>query len=294
MPTIIASEILKGARYSTSFDKTMATRIWHVQVEGTTDTNFMLYAAANFSGIPKRGDYHPTLGALVCEKIEAQPYSGMSPTIMIVVAEYGAELDKTRQTPSRTGPCTLEYGTATANLKIFRDASGKAMILNFADPNYTPPTAADLEAAGIVSLLTANTNVRQQPCEIDIQAPMPLVTFRRNEPADGFDYIRFKNNFEGHINSAPFVGCAKHTWQCVKIDAQLRNDSYECAYTFQYHGNVEPFSWDPIFVFKEYSGKGRGKNAPGAPADGVTFDNGGIQQFQVFPEADFNLMRISF
>ncbi len=296
MPQIIATELVKGAMYSTSFDKTIATRVWLVSVEGTVTPSFMMYAAANFDGIPKRGDYHPTLNALVCTKISAKPYSDTANLQMIVTAEYGAELDKSRNAPTRTGPCTLEYGTATANLKVFRGIDFlnggkdfKPMILHFADPNMLAATPATLLAAGAITLPVSTT--RDQPCEIDIQVPMPLVTFRRNEPADGFDYIKFKLDFEGHINNREFMGGDKYTWLCVKIDAQLRNDSFDCAYTFQYHGGIEPNSWQPIFVFKEYTGKG-GKSS-GAPADGVTFQNGGINQFQVYPDADLNLMGVS-
>ncbi len=289
MPTIIAEELAEGAMYSTSFDKTIAIRVWLVRVEGTTTPSFMAYAAANFDGIPIRGQYHPTLDALVCQKISSKPKQN-KPTVWVTTAEYGAELDKSRQTPSRTGPCTLEYGTATANLKVFqgwtKDGSYGPMILHFNDPNKVQASAVDLIAAGALTIPVSTT--RDQPCEVDIQVPMPLVTLRRNEPADGFDYVKFKTEVEGHINAIPFMGKPARTWLCVKIDVQLRNDSFDSAYTFQYHGHIEPFEWNPIFVFKEYTGKGTGKNSPGAPAQDVSFENGGIQQFRVYPQCDFN------
>ena len=270
MPTLTASYLAEGASIDTDYKGTRLYEKYLVTMEGSTDPSFMIAGALFCNGIPQKYQQHPTATALIVTSISCAPYSKNSPTQIVVTVTYEFDYDKRKTRPSRDGPCTLEFSTVIANIKMTRTPKGDPMILEFDDPN--------------------SEMTREQPCEIDVQVPMPLITFRRREPLFGTDYVALKLEFEGHINSRTFQHGDKHTWLCTLLEAQLSGDAYDVQYQFQYHGNIDPFSWDAVFFFKETSGT-RNLTA-GAPALDITEENGGIGIFVVYPEADFNKLRL--
>ncbi len=280
MPTVIAKEILEGATYKLSYRGVKATRVFKVVVEGSTDPTFIVAAAALCPDIPAIYSKHPTLPALLCTSIDADPDGKNSPTVMKVILTYEYETDKSKNEPSRNGPCTLEFGTSMASIKATNDSNLNPMILYFDDP--------------------VNLKERTQPCEFDIQLPIPTITFRRSEPYLGFDYIALKLAYEGHINSRIWNHGYPHFWMCTLIAARLTGTVYEVEYQFQYN-SVGDYGWDGEAVFREPNAvKYTATNgqfidlAAGAPALEVSIANGGLAKFQLYPEVDFNNLGLFF
>lgn len=279
MPTLRATDLIEGSSIETDYKGTRLYRIFQVTMEGGTDPSFMVAGAIFCPGIPQRYDQHPTATALIVTEVKCAPYSKSSPTEIRVIVTYEFDFDKRKTRPSTNGPCTLEFSTVMANIKATRTPQGDPMILVFDDPNSTA-----LDSSG-------NKILRLQPAEADVQVPMPLITFRRREPLLGTDYVKLKINNEGHVNSRTFQHGDDHTWLCTLIEATLAGDAYDVQYQFQYHGHFDPYSWDGIFFFKEPSGT---RNLiQGAPALGITFENGGIQEYPLYPEADFSLLNLN-
>ncbi len=263
--TIIASD-LTDASFEVDYKGIRYSRKFLVQVDGG-DAVSMLYQALTCPGIPQQYDFHPFLTNLIVTQVKGVPAGSSSPNQIWVTCLYEVEYDHSKSKPSRTSKCTIEFGTTMANVKCTRDTFGNDMILEFSDPNQ-------------------GGDIRTQPAEFDIQVPMPLLTFRRREPLLGVDYVALKLAYEGHINSRTFYHGDARTWLMTQFEAQLQGDAYNVTYQFQFHGNIDPGTWDGIFFFKEPSGT---RNlTQGAPAEDISIDNGGIELFQVYPSADFN------
>ncbi len=275
MPTITAAELLEGSEYNLDYKGIKTNRSFLVTVEATEDPTRKMYAAVTCPGLPVYGDLHPTLTNLSVTGFAVKP-KPMSNTQMIVTVTYEFDYDHRKSKPSRTGKSTLEFSTVMATSNVYRDANGNGLILFFNDPNNI---SADNP-----------TGLRVQPATCEIQVPMPLITFRRREPLSGTDYIALKLAYEGHINSRVWNNSATHTWLCTQIEANLSGDAYDMLYQFQFHGNLDPGSWDAIFFFKQEPGD----LSPGAPAEDITVQNGGIKIAQVYLEADFTNLGLYF
>jgi len=285
MPTIITSGLLAGGENTCedSYKGVTLTYVYLVRMDPGFDPTSALVVALTTDGVPQKYSRLNSVSNILVTKRTATFYSQSSPDIVKIVILYEYDFDKSKNEPSFTGPCTLEVGTVMASSKVTRDAFGDDMILTFTDPNLL---AIYNNLANAANVDTAVAIERDQPAEIDIQVPMPLITFRRREPLVGRDYVLLKLNYEGHINSRTFQHGAVHSWLMTLLEAKLEGDAYNVTYQFQYHGNLDPGTWDAIFFFKEPSGS---KNlTQGAPAEGITLENGGIAIKQVYYEADFN------
>lgn len=277
MPSIQSFYVLEGSKYSTDAKSIDYSEVYIVQTDPGTNPQAVYLQALTCPGIPPKYSLHPVFTALTATKFVVEAMGKLSPSIYRVIVSYEYDYDHRKSLPSRVGKCTFEVGTAMAKIKATRDANGNSMILNFADPNN-------------------NNMVRQQPAEFDMEVPMPLIKFSRREPNDGFDYIQFKLDFEGHINSRLWNHGLTHSWMCTNINAKLEGADYIVEYQFQYHGNVDPGTWDGIWFFKEPTSSKTGTKSlsAGAPALDISVPNGGIQIFQVYPEVDFNGLNVFF
>ena len=270
MPTIIAADKFSDNTAEISYKGATYTRTFLVRLDaGFNVTGALAAAVLTTPGIPQLYDSHPTLSNLIVTRI-TPTFEQDSPDVVKIVCLYEYDFDKSKNRPSTTGPCTLEVGTTMCQSHVTRDALGNDMIMLFDDPN--------------------SGDIREQPAEIDIQVPMPLITFRRREPLYGRDYVALKLAYEGHINSRVFAHGDPHTWLMTLLEAKLQGDAYEVTYQFQFHGNLDPGTWDGLFFFKEPSGT---RNlTQGAPALDISIANGGIAIFQLYPEADFNQLSL--
>ncbi len=262
MGVITASRLAEGAKYSNSTRNIALVEEYLITVAASVPDHAVFADAIATPGLPTRYSYHPTFAALICTNISCESMGSKGPKQIKFSATYEYEHDHTQSTPSRTGKCTLEFGTAMANAKVTTDAKFAPMILTFKDPEQ-----GDVE--------------RFQACEFDVQIPSPIITFRRAEPLKGTDYIALKLAFEGYINSRPFNKMNKHTALCTLIQATIEADHFNVTYQFQFNRDT----WDVTGVFKESNDTN--KVAAGSPSLGVSYVNGGKKDFVVYPEADF-------
>jgi hypothetical protein len=215
MATVIL-DIIEGSGLIETRDGLECERVFKVDTaEG--DASGRLYAALRTSGVPQRGDAHPTIPGLRVDTRQASPESN-DPEISVVRCQYRqlSQTDIEGATPS------ISVGTVVASETTSRDANGAIVA--------TTETKARLDADGNV----VGFDTLTRPVQVAVQRPMMTYHVTRKENASpeakAQQYVGRAGAFNRQPDSAP-------NWLCTRIEGSSTDGgvTYDVDYEFTYN-----------------------------------------------------------
>lgn len=225
MATII--DIIEGSEVREGGEGYEATRIFVVEVAEGTAASAKCYAALTASGIPARGEAHPTIPGLVAEQRSATPLAGKARNKIIVKIGYRV-LSATDIADS--GAAVMEVSATLSAETTSRDSQGRLI--------YTMQTLYELDADG--SFKSAKTEYNLQ--QFELQVPTVVLTYKRkqtrNPARDALEFLGKVGDFRKTTN--PYTA----PWLCTSIEGTTENGGQTYDASFQ-------------FMFKKYGWLGR-------------------------------------
>lgn len=266
MPTV-TEDLIAGANYRIHRESgKKVTRIFFVEgLDSTTPGPTRMSDACAAIGISP-GQFHPSIGGVAVEEINAEPYPRGSHTSARVVFTY------TEANAPLPGP-----GTTTHTIRISSTVRGVRTMFSYAtsingkpakvlklEPitvDYYPPVAdVTVTAGGTTSpgSRLVESNKETSYAEAIKQHPSLLLEFESVETANPYQEAA---TYTGTVNFADWQGKPPRTWMYRSLNAEqigwdLRNPKFKVTRSFQYEDlgkDGGPNQWDPIVVFRDYN-----------------------------------------
>lgn len=199
----------------------------HAVVDGLSGSaSERMHKALEMSGMPRRGDVHPTIAGLTVDTVEIRPYPGRSTSAVQAEIVYrGAG----GTSGAVDGDPEFELGTVLVSKQTNRDAYGKLVVITWTIPQGT----ADGQ---LQSIRTA----RETPT-LEVQAPLLTVRVRRTEssnPAEkSLEFAGSVGELGGKDASGPFGGSGGPKWLCSRIEGRSTDGgaTWDVIYEFTYN-----------------------------------------------------------
>jgi len=233
-------------------------------VEGlTSNADERMLEAITVTGIPRRGDFHPSIAGLAVASVSAVPVGAGQARVTITYGVYNVTLNP----PDESAPPQVTVGSTVQGVETNLDVDGNAMKLDFfvADPDENGNVFyRQVEYTGTVSK----------------QDPQTVARFSRREP---FAPLTKSKTYVGKMNSNAFLGDPPRYWLCTRIEGTSNDGglTYQVEYEFQRNAST----WDVTIV-----GIDDQTDQPPDPADVVPGqgETSWKETFQIYEEVDFS------
>lgn len=258
MATVI-EDLMSGARATTDEQGMSVTRVFLID-DLTGPASTKMAQALSQTGIPRRGQPHPTIAGLSAFQIDYEP---ISPTQIRVEVIYRAP--DIRFTVGDLNYEQISIDAVTELQQTQFDKDGRQMIVT-----------ARVE----VEDENGNTELRDvdQVVEADIEVPRKVIRVSSNLRANDAEVA---SAYVGTVNNANFKGYAPRTLLCTNYSVNTPDGSD--TWTREIELVYKPDSWDLTAVFIDPD--------TGRPQEGIRLGQG-VRKFRIYREANFNGLRI--
>jgi len=258
----VISEIKDGGSVSFGQDGVQCTRIFFV-TELVGAVTRRLYDAAFVSGVPRRGEAHPSIPSIIATSVQVEPIeSGAKVTVNYQQPAYDAkEPDETEQAIIRVGSTVQEASTS-------RDKDGEVIKVKF---TYVPVDEDGNQGEQIT--------IDYVPVLL-YQVASSTLDYQRRESRNP---MQKSIKYTANVNKFDIAGFKARTLLCAGIDGESSDGgvSYLVTYRFQYN----PDTWDAEFFYIDPE--------TGQPHQDVTVQPAnGYGTAKIYKELDFSALNV--
>lgn len=249
-----------GLRFDSSASS--CTRIFLV-TDLTGQSHQILFNASQASGIPRRGDPHPSIPGMIATTVDIAPEgAGAKVTVEYTYPAFD------RKEPDETAKPVISVGSTVQESTTSRNNKGELIKVKF---KYKP--------------VDEDGNIGEEITEdyvpvLSVQTGQTAIEYQRREPRSP---LQKSLKYVGKVNNVLINGFPARTLLCTGIEGQSEDGgaSYSVSYRFQYN----PDTWDAEFFYIDQE--------TGQPHTDVTVTPpNGYGVAQVYPEIDFSPLNV--
>ncbi len=240
------------------------TRVFDVlNISGAVSSR--MYNALNANGIPARGSSHPIVPGIKVTKRSAAPLDiANGARVSVFYSKPSAEV--TDQDPG-SDPGTIEVGASAQSVSTTLDVDNNQLLVSH--------TITETDVSGAQQ---EKTDV--QGVEVNVQVPQVILTRTRVESSPP---TRKAREYVGKVNKHSIWGFGKRRLLCTRIQGTSNDQGVTYAVTYEFQSSTT--IWDPVITYID--------KETGRPPTDLVFGVG-IKNVQVYPEADFSGIGITF
>ncbi|GMV81500.1 MAG: hypothetical protein AMXMBFR7_26840 [Planctomycetota bacterium] len=230
----------------------------------TGDADRKLFSALEADGIPRRGDFHPSIPNLVAVGRSTDAIDVGTIKVRVTYKPYNAST-----VINEVAPPKVSMGATVQDLETYKDHTGATMYVYYTS---TPVNGA--------SVYDKTKDSGKATGKVNRSYPMPVARLTRRERKNPLDLAL---QYVGRVNLLAFRGGAARTWLITRIegDSEDGGESFTNTYELAYN----PSTWDATVIFADKE-TGEIPNAP-EPSEG-----NGIATFQIYPAVDFDPLNL--
>lgn len=246
MGKLVQIDIVEGAEFKKARDGIEVVRMALVDgLDGNKETR--LLDAIEVSGIPRKGEAHPTIPRIFVSNVTATPAESSEKALVKISYK---SLEGFEQEPDETQLPVIEVGSTTkaARTNLYFDPLEgiKEIEVQYKRPKPSKPEK--------------KSEFDKQSTFVDIQIPATTLKLSRKEPNSP---LRKSKDFVGTVNITGILNEPKRVWLCTRIDGITTDggESYEVSYEFQraigknFQGE-KISGWDAVVIYiDETTGK---------------------------------------
>lgn len=258
-----------------------------------SDPASTLQTLLNDSAVPTRGDQHPSGEDMQADEIRAKAVSSTQAWVTVTYKKLSA----VEAEPDDSMPGLMTIGSTVMDQETPFDVNGERMSADYVSDNGGTPFWSVQSSIDGTVIPKPTVAVLAKT-----QIPNTIIRFARREQSEPSAKIK---TYEGKINATPCqwgqLNAAAGTLLCTRIEGNTNDggNSYVVEYEFQYNQGVNPQTGQETgwaFFTSFYLPNGTiatpVDGSPGSIGPGESPGDAGLQQFDIYPTAEFNNLQL--